>query len=219
MYSADSVSIEASGEKAPVVDQERARRLRAARIARGYPSVAACVRAFGWNYSTYASHENGNRNIGHEEITKYAIGLRVAPDWLAYGGTRPGRVQIEGYVRAGGEIELREADLPNQIPEDTEAPPGTSAEHWAAYQVVGDGNAPWYHDGDIVFVKRQHAEAQRYLGKLCVVRTGDDRVILRRLAAQVRDDRYLVVALDWATAEVEVTDAAPIGWVHISQTD
>ena len=39
---------------------DRARRLKEARIARGYPTAAAAAEAFNWNRNSYSSNENGN---------------------------------------------------------------------------------------------------------------------------------------------------------------
>lgn len=60
-------------------------RLRKARIKAGYESAAAAARAFGWQASTYAAHENGTRGIKLETLEIYAKKYRVPLEWLTHG--------------------------------------------------------------------------------------------------------------------------------------
>jgi SOS-response transcriptional repressor LexA len=81
-------------------------RLQEARVSAGYSSVADAVTAFGWTYSTYASHENGTRKLSPEAARRYAGALRVSPAWLLYGAEKdrsiePVSVPVVGKVAAG----------------------------------------------------------------------------------------------------------------------
>ena len=60
-------------------------RLKSARIAAGYDSVADAARAFGWNVNTTASNENGNRTYSRSGAEKYASAYKVSLDWLLTG--------------------------------------------------------------------------------------------------------------------------------------
>ena len=67
-------------------------RLRAARAAAGYTTVADAARAFGWNVNTTASNENGNRTYSRTAAEKYARAYRVNLEWLLTGrGSMKGR--------------------------------------------------------------------------------------------------------------------------------
>jgi len=60
-------------------------RLKAARVAAGYSSVADAARAFGWNVNTTASNENGNRTYSRVGAEKYARAYHVSLEWLLTG--------------------------------------------------------------------------------------------------------------------------------------
>ena len=60
-------------------------RLRAARIAAGYPSGASAARALGVVTSTYSSHENGQSGLSAELAEKYGRQFCVNASWLLFG--------------------------------------------------------------------------------------------------------------------------------------
>lgn len=64
-------------------------RLRKARIAAGYRSMAQAVRRFSWSNATYKAHELGIRNMSATVAAHYARAYRVDPAWILY-GTGPG---------------------------------------------------------------------------------------------------------------------------------
>lgn len=61
-----------------------AKRLKEARIARGFRTAKDACLFFGWNLASYTQHENGTRGIGRQS-KKYADGLRVSEAWLLTG--------------------------------------------------------------------------------------------------------------------------------------
>lgn len=61
-----------------------AKRLEQARLARGFKTARAATDFFGWNYTTYAQHENGERGITRA-AAKYAESYRVSEGWLLTG--------------------------------------------------------------------------------------------------------------------------------------
>jgi transcriptional regulator with XRE-family HTH domain len=201
-----------------VIDLGRAARLRQARKAAGYKKAAQFADAFGFPYFTYASHENGNRNIKHAILERYAQALRVSLDWLAYGPPRqPGRterVRIEGYVIGNAEIQLRELEKPDEIPNDTDAPPGTSADLLKAYRYVGVTMMPGLGKNAIIYTLRSHSEPKAYIGELCVVHTAEGPPLIRIVRAHLGGNRYLLVDFAHETIETEVLDAEPIEWVR-----
>lgn len=60
-------------------------RLKSIREQRGFPTARDAARAYGWEVSAYASHENGNRGIPPDAAIKYAKALRFSLDWLYMG--------------------------------------------------------------------------------------------------------------------------------------
>ncbi|WP_368649550.1 helix-turn-helix domain-containing protein [Brucella intermedia] len=66
-----------------------AKRLEEARLARGFKTAKSACDFFGWNYNSYAQHEQGNRGISRVSA-KYAKAYRVSEAWLLTGeGTGP----------------------------------------------------------------------------------------------------------------------------------
>lgn len=61
-----------------------AKRLEDARVARGFKTAKAACDFFGWNYNSYAQHEQGNRGISRASA-KYARSYRVSEGWLLTG--------------------------------------------------------------------------------------------------------------------------------------
>ena len=61
-----------------------AKRLEGARIARGFKTAKSACDFFGWNYNSYAQHEQGNRGISRVSA-KYAKAYRVSEAWLLTG--------------------------------------------------------------------------------------------------------------------------------------
>jgi len=59
-----------------------ATRLREARAKAGYPTIAAAAQAFGWNPTTYTSHENGTRGYDVDSAVRYGKALKVNPGFL-----------------------------------------------------------------------------------------------------------------------------------------
>lgn len=61
-----------------------AKRLENARLARGFKTAKSACEFFGWNYNSYAQHEQGNRGISRVS-SKYAKAYRVSEAWLLTG--------------------------------------------------------------------------------------------------------------------------------------
>lgn len=62
-------------------------RLREARKKAGYKTMREAAEAHGWDYPTYAGHENGHRGFSHL-ASSYALAYRVNLNWLI-GGRGP----------------------------------------------------------------------------------------------------------------------------------
>lgn len=64
---------------------DQAIRLRQAREARGFPDAKAAAKFFGFNYNSYAQHENGNRGIRRDTAERYRKAYGVSAGWLLTG--------------------------------------------------------------------------------------------------------------------------------------
>jgi transcriptional regulator with XRE-family HTH domain len=83
-------------------------RLRTAREKAGFSSAAEAASRFGWNYPTYAGHENGHRGIKADVLRIYARAFKVDVGWLVGGDplrqpppVRPGFSESEVEPLAG----------------------------------------------------------------------------------------------------------------------
>lgn len=113
---------------------ESAIRLERARKARGFSTAKEAAEYFGWNYDTYAQHENGTRGITRA-AGNYAKALRVSEGWLLTGeGRGPSeneiaphgmrRVVVAAHIQAGAWSEswewVEDDQYPVFIPDDSE---------------------------------------------------------------------------------------------------
>lgn len=78
---------------------EQADRLRAARVAAGFMSAKEAVDRFGWKFSTYAAHENGQNGYA-KSAARYAAAF----------GTTVGRL-LNGEEEVRGELSRMKGDL------------------------------------------------------------------------------------------------------------
>jgi len=60
-------------------------RLKQARIAAKFVSARSAALHFGWNTSTYASHENGQTEVPTEAAFKYGKAFNISPIWILHG--------------------------------------------------------------------------------------------------------------------------------------
>ncbi|WP_421565935.1 XRE family transcriptional regulator [Ochrobactrum sp. EDr1-4] len=83
-----------------------AKRLEIARIARGFKTAKSACEYFGWNYNSYAQHEQGNRGISRIS-DKYAKAYRVSEAWLLTGeGKGPSSTDAEQPTDVDREFSL-----------------------------------------------------------------------------------------------------------------
>jgi hypothetical protein len=194
-------------------DLERAARLRQAREAAGHSRPVDAVNAFGWNRSTYFSHENGQRGIARDRLAVYARSFRVRVEWLAYGQgpmrIRPRRITIEGHL---GDLGIIEQD--SLAVDEIELIEAISPDEFIAYRLHGNTYYPVNRDRDVVLVPRNHGPPEDYLDKRCVValQNGHDKLI-RTLARGSRAGLFTLLSdREPPLADVEIADAAPIAW-------
>ena len=151
-----------------------AKRLEAARVARGFETAKAADTFFGWPYDTYAQHENGIRGIGRA-AGRYAKAYRVGEGWLLTGeGQGPGGgqgVPIVGYLGAGAEVEPDFEQVPPEGLDQIELPFALN-EDLIAFIVKGPSMLPFYKDGTVIVVYReQKRPLESFYGEEAAVRT------------------------------------------------
>lgn len=157
-------------------------RLRSARERAGYRNASDFARAAGVNYTTYAHHENGRREIKPEIARLYARLLNLPAGTLLYGEQlpSPATVPIVATVSSNGKIQTIAGKVARQ-PHVTLPDPidlvGT--------QVVGDDLYPAYRDGDVVFhraLRTDRYDPEILNGLECAVQLADGTLLLRQVA-------------------------------------
>jgi phage repressor protein C with HTH and peptisase S24 domain len=171
---------------------DRAARLRQARLAAGFDTAAAAAEAHGWNRNTYASNENGNAPYSWRRSREYAAAFGVRPEWLydAQGpalGTgadsgpgQPRPAPIIGRVGAdpGGEVLLAGGQAP---PEFAPLPPG-GTERAVALRVTGHSMRGLADDGALIYFEDQRTPpSPDMLGQVVVVELDTGEVLVKRL--------------------------------------
>lgn len=130
-------------------------RLRRARALK-YESPKEAAEAFGWNYNTYASNENGNAPFSYRAALKYAAAFKVNPEWLYRGEgpmtvtgkprNPPIRIPLISWVAAG---QLRDPSSAGEADEWIEAA-GLEPGEYFATKVVGNSMDRISPEGSIV---------------------------------------------------------------------
>ena len=148
-------------------------RLERARIKRGFSTVEAAARAFGWNPTTYSQHERGERGLSRV-APQYASAFRIPVGWLISGeGADPfrGSVPLIGFTSVDTVIFGDRQDTLD----DVEAPKSAS-EDTVAVEIRGDSLGPVF-DGWIGFYddRRERPDPQ-IIGSLCAVGLADGLV-------------------------------------------
>ncbi|MCA3738688.1 MAG: S24/S26 family peptidase [Phenylobacterium sp.] len=176
---------------------DRAARLRQARLAAGFETAAAAAEAHGWNRNTYASNENGNAPYSWRRSRDYAAAFGVRPEWLydaqgpatglAAGGGGP--APIIGRVGAdpGGEVLLAGGQAP---PEFAPLPPG-GTERAVALRVSGHSMRGLADDGALIYFEDQRTPpSPDMLGQVVVVELDTGEVLVKRLLRGASPGRY-----------------------------
>ncbi|ATU91422.1 S24 family peptidase [Phyllobacterium zundukense] len=192
---------------------EAAKRLEQARIARGFKSAKDATTFFGWNYDTYAQHENGTRGIVRA-ADRYAKAYRVSQGWLLTGeGDGPGmtdHVPLKGRVGAGAEVYA----IDNGGDDWVDAPADADA-HTVAVEVSGDSMFPAYEDGTLLYYSRL-LPPDTMINRRCVVQLANERIFVKILRKGTSDNAWNLQSLNPLYPDMideTVEWAAPIDWI------
>lgn len=160
-------------------------RIKAAREAAGYPTIAGAARAFGFHKQNLADHEAGRRGVLPEHAERYGKAFRVDAAWILYGGAsrkaKPsGLVPIIGKVGADNEgtviLSTGQASG-DQVP----IPPG-GTDRAVALLVTGHSMPGLADEGAILYFEEQHAVPTRdHIGKVVVCELEEGEVLVKRL--------------------------------------
>ena len=114
-----------------------------------------------------------------DAIDVLARALSIDPIWLERGiALAKAEVPLVGYMEVGAEvIELAQGE--STSPRGVEAPPD-GVDVTAAIEVRGDGMYPAYSDGDVIYYTAP-VPLDECLGKQCVVKLTDGRMLVKRV--------------------------------------
>jgi phage repressor protein C with HTH and peptisase S24 domain len=113
-----------------------------------------------------------------------------------------------GYVGAAQAV--YQFDDPNAG--EVEAPPGASPET-VAVEVRGESMWPLFEDGTLLYYSK-HLPPESMIGRRCIVRLEDDRVLVKSLRRGSAPGFYTLVSLNAPDIEdVALVWAAPIDWI------
>lgn len=185
-------------------DQDRAQRLRSSRVASGYPTAKSAAKAFGWNFNTYASNENGNAPFSFAKAKAYGEAFGVRAEWLydGQGATEPDAnprrsrlakaelmVPVIGRVAADAEGVVLFA-TGQEVGDLVPLPPGGTRKA-VALRIVGDSMRGLADNGGLIYFEDQRTPpSPDMLGQVVVVETEADEVLVKRLLRGSRAGRY-----------------------------
>lgn len=184
--------------------QNRAARLKDARLKAGYATAFEAARAFGWNHNTYASNENGNAAYSFRRAGIYAKAFGKTPLWLYTGegpntcqtvapATTPPLVPIVGEVWSQGEVRIETQRCGGRL---TPLPPG-GGPHTVALQIRGHSVFGIVDEGGLIYFEDLRTPpAPDMLGQIVVVETESNEVLVKRLQRGVRSGRFDLVGPD-----------------------
>lgn len=188
-------------------------RLRAARKKAGFSSAAKAAARFGWNTSTYRSHENGQTQPGADDAEKYAHAFKVEPDWIMFGdkprrADPPHTVPVHGYVGAGAGIDPFEDTHPI---DHIELP--ALDDQLQCVVVRGLSMYPRYFDGEKLLYSAERRSPARLVGEECVVRLTNGQMLVKIIRRGSRKTLFNLESWNAPLLEDQAIDwASPIIW-------
>ena len=186
-------------------------RLQETRRRAGFEDATEAANAFGWNPSTYLSHENGTRGIRPKVAERYAKAFHVRAEWILYGRGQNGTQRPEprktipliGYVSAGAETHFTAPGELGHVEAPTDATEST-----VAVEMRGESWGTFFDRWLVYYDEVRRPVTADLIGKPCVVGLEDGRVLVKRLQRSRTKglfhlfspaaDPIMDVAVDWA---------------------
>jgi transcriptional regulator with XRE-family HTH domain len=166
----------------------------------------------------YAVLKQG-RTPSVDNFLKIAQACGVEPGWLLFGDERF-RVRFPVIGRAQG-VEVWQPVDSDDV-DKVAFEPGSAAIDMVVIEVLGNGNAPAYRDGDMLFCAR-HAGPNLHniiLGRDCVVRTRGGECLIKQALKGHRPGTFTLRSVSNPVAKdlknVGLEWAAPIVWIRRS---
>ncbi|MEO0642821.1 MAG: helix-turn-helix domain-containing protein [Pseudomonadota bacterium] len=157
---------------------------------------------FGVARQTVANWERGKHTPDLATLKALERLFELRPGALTAG--LRSRVIIAGYVAAGDHGAEAVFD-PQPLPIDDALLPFASDASMAWLQVRGSSMLPIYRDGDLIAYDADTAfEPENCLRRLCVVQTGDQRVMVKTILPGTRHGRYDLMSTNAEPIEDEV---------------
>lgn len=188
---------------------DRAQRLRDARISAGFDSARAAAKAFGWNTNSYASNENGNAPFSYGAAKKYAEAFGVTAEWLYDGAGAPepdaatpdpAHLLVPVIGRVGADPEGAVLFATGQGTGDLVPLPPGGSEKAVALRIAGHSMRGLADDGGLIYFEDQRTPpTPDMLGQVVVVETDTDEVLVKRLLRGSRRGRYDLESLSGPT--------------------
>ncbi len=177
--------------------QERAARLREARVKAGFKTQAEAIRSCGWPSAAYKQHENGRNGFNVAQARQYARRYKVSTNWLMTG--HDGIEQVEtayavapvvGEVAAGRWLSVDYHDEAKWDPVPF-IPGRYEGLSQTAYRVVGPSmNQKHIEDGDfLITVPYFEARSAPQSHDIVIVETSRDGEVERTC-------KELIISLD-----------------------
>lgn len=196
-------------QRAPRAKPTSPNRLREVRDALDISQTEAGKRV-GITQQQVAKYETGALRLKVDMLDRFAMAYGVAPADLL--STNTGTVPVVGRVGAGAEVNPIDDHAKGEGLYSVECPRGLDPKATVAVEVVGDSMAPLILEGWVLFYDRSpEPTPSAVVGKLCVVKLEDGRVLVKQLKRGPEKGRFNLLSSNAAMIEdVALEWAAPV---------
>lgn len=165
----------------------------------------------GVSHTDIGRWERGDRPLKADAMRRVAEALNVSVAELI-DGERAASVPVVGRVGAGAEIHPIDDHPKGEGLYEVECPRGLDPKATVAVEVVGDSMAPAIMEGWVLFYDRApEPTPSSVVGKLCVVKLEDGRVLVKQLKRGPEKGRFNLLSLNGPMIEdVALEWAAPV---------
>ncbi len=175
--------------------------------------------AVGVTKSAVSQWENGHTHVDPKTLPILVKALKTTEAYLQTGEViHPKYIHktiLVGYVGAGQQVIPIDDNPMGQGLDNVESPPDDE-QTVVAVQVRGHSMFPVYRDGDLLYYSRDGAnDWTALLGKDCVARLGDGRVLVKVLRHGTHKNKWTLASYNSPDIEnVDIEWVAPIRWVR-----